>query len=73
MYIGVPSASDPEGSWITDGAGFKKRFDDFEKKISKIRFNNTEINDRDIKIYGAIPQVRSLDKKYPMNRVYVYK
>ena len=73
MYMGVPSASDPEGSWLKDGAGFKKRFDTFEEQIAEIRFNGVRVDTSRIKIWGAIPQVRSLDKKYTMNRVYVYK
>ena len=73
MYMGVPSASDPENSWLKDGAGFKKRFDTFEEQIAEIRFNGVRVDTTRIKIWGAIPQVRSLDKKYPMNRVYVYK
>ena len=72
MQIGVPKSSDPEGSWLKDGAGFKKRFDIFENNISDIRFNGVRIDDSRIKIYGAIPQVRSLDSSYPMNRIYVY-
>ena len=80
MYMGVPKASDPEGSWLKDsgpGMGgrpaFKERFDTFEEQISELRFNGTRVDKSRIKIYGAIPQVRSLNKKYPMNRVYVYK
>jgi len=73
MYMGVPQASDPEGSWLKHGAGFKKRFDTFEEQISEIRFNGVRVDTTRIKIWGSIPQVRSLDKKYPMNRVYVYK
>ena len=80
MYMGVPKASDPEGSWLKDSgpgvgkhAGFKKRFDTFEEQIAEIRFNGVRVDTTCIKIYGAIPQVRSLDKKYPMNRIYVYK
>lgn len=72
MYMGVPKASDPEGSWLKDGAGFKKRFDTFEEQIAEIRFNGVRVDTTRIKIYAAIPQVRSLDKKFPMNRVYVY-
>jgi len=72
MQIGVPKSSDPEGSWLKDGAGFKKRFDIFENNISDIRFNGVRIDDSRIKIYGAIPQVKSLDSSYPMNRIYVY-
>tara|TARA_B100000287_G_C20655082_1_gene788294 strand:+ start:560 stop:1684 length:1125 start_codon:yes stop_codon:yes gene_type:complete len=72
MHIGVPKSNDPEGSWIKDGAGFKKRFNIFENNISDIRFNGVRIDDSKIKIYGAIPQVRSLDSKYPMNKIYVY-
>jgi len=72
MQIGVPKSSDPEGSWLKDGAGFKKRFDTFENNISDIRFNGVRIDDSRIKIYGAIPQVKSLDSSYPMNRIYVY-
>ena len=73
VQIGVPNSSDPEGSWIKDGAGFKKTFDIFENKISDIRFNGVRIDNSKIKIYGVIPQVRSLNNQYPMNRVYVYK
>ena len=73
MYMGVPKASDPEGSWLKHGAGFKKRFDTFEEQIAEIRFNGVRVDTTRIKIWGSIPQVRSLDKKYPMNRVYVYK
>ena len=73
MQIGVPNARDPEGTWIKDAAGFKKRFTSFENKISDIRFNGVRIDDSRIKIYGAIPQVRSLADKYPMDRIYVYK
>jgi len=71
--MGVPKASDPEGSWLKDGAGFKKRFDTFEEQIAEIRFNGVRVDTTRIKIWGAISQVRSLNKKYPMNRVYVYK
>ena len=73
MYMGVPQAFDPEGSWLKHGAGFKKRFDTFEEQIAEIRFNGVRVDTTRIKIWGSIPQVRSLDKKYPMNRVYVYK
>ena len=73
MYMGVPQASDPEGSWLKPGAGFKKRFDTFEEQIAEIRFNGVRVDTTRIKIWGSVPQVRSLDKKYPMNRVYVYK
>ena len=73
MYMGVPQASDPEGSWLKHGAGFKKRFDTFEEQIAEIRFNGVRVDTTRIKIWGSVPQVRSLDKKYPMNRVYVYK
>ena len=73
MYMGVPSASNPEGSWLEHGVGFKKRFDIFEQKIAEIRFNGSHPVTTRIKIWGSIPQVRSLDNKYPMNQVYVYK
>ena len=73
MYMGVPQASDPEGSWLKHGAGFKKRFDTFEEQIAEIRCNGVRVDTTRIKIWGSVPQVRSLDKKYPMNRVYVYK
>ena len=73
IQIGVPKAVDPENDWIKNGAGFKKQFDIFEKKISKIRFHNVEVNDSRVCIYGCIPQVRSLDHKYTMNRLYIYR
>ena len=72
IQIGVPNSRDPEGAWLKDGAGFKDRFDIFERRLSDVRFNGTRIDNSRIKIYGAIPQVRSLQKKYPMEKIYVF-
>ena len=73
IQTGVPKATNPEKDWIKNGAGFKEQFDIFEKKISKIRFHNVEVNESRVCIYGAIPQVRSLEHKYPMDRLYIYR
>ena len=56
-----------------------KGFDEYEKSLSSIRFNNSQPvdtmqeNQITVKIYGAIPQVRSLSNKYPMDRLYIYR
>ena len=79
IQIGVPKASNPEKDWIDGGAGFKEGFDEYEKSLSSIRFNNSQPvdtmqeNQITVKIYGAIPQVRSLSNKYPMDRLYIYR
>ena len=73
MQIGVPKASDPEGTWIKNAAGFKTRFDVFEDEISDMRFHGTRVDESRVIIYGAIPQVRSLSHKYPMDKIYIYR
>jgi len=73
IYKGTLKAGNPEKDWKESVLKFKNKYEDFEEKLSELRFNGADIDDSRFKIYGAIPQVLSLKKKYPMNRLVVYK
>ena len=73
IHPGVLKPRDPENEWIKTCANFKKDFDQFELDLSEYRFHGVKVNNSKIKIYGAIPAVRSLEHKYPMDRLYIYK
>ena len=72
IHPGVLKPRDPENEWIKTCANFKKDFDQFELDLAEYRFHGVKVNNSKIKIYGAIPAVRSLEHKYPMDRLYVY-
>ena len=85
VYIGVPSATDPEGDWKKTAAGFKENWKEIVSwilenfKYEPPECEHTEENvdpgrivERKIKIYGAIPQIKSLNHKYPMDKLYVF-
>ena len=72
IYKGTLSSSNPEKDWIENVKGFKKKYDEFESALSKIRFSDGEVDDSRFKIYGAIPQSSNLSKKYPMNRLVIF-
>jgi hypothetical protein len=73
IHPGVLKPRDPENEWIKTCANFKKDFNQFELDLAEYRFNGVRADNSKIKIYGAIPAVRSLEHKYPMDRLYVYK
>lgn len=73
VHTGTPDGRNPENHWIKKGVDFKKRFDMFERQISKYRFGNAKPTEGRTVLYGAIPQVKSLSKKYPMNSLHIYK
>ena len=72
IYKGTLKASDPEKDWVDNVLKFKQTYDKFESTLSELRFRGAEVDTSRFKLYGAIPQVESLKKKYPMNRLVLY-
>lgn len=68
VHCGVPCSKNPEQDWMKC-KNFAKTFQEYEEAISALRFGGAPIQDSRIKIYGCIPQIKSLEKKYPMNKL----
>lgn len=63
FYCGKPNPKDPEGSWAKATVrDMKKETDDI---LSYFNFSNKN----QVSVYGAIPQIKSLDDKYPMDQI----
>ena len=74
IYKGTLAMSDPEKCWKETVMNFKKEFDVWERDLSVIRFNNTNIDDSIYKVYAGIPQVVSLEKEsISINELYIYQ
>ena len=73
VHTGTPDGRNPENHWINKGVRFKEQFDMLERQISKYRFGNATPTTSRTVLYGVIPQVKSLSKKYPLNSLYIYK
>ena len=52
--------------------GFKHTFMTTLKDISKTFYDGVPIKMDRIKLYGAIPMVKSLEDKYPMKELYLF-
>lgn len=72
VHGGTLDAKDPAGDWIKRCKGFKKTFNDTLKDISKEFFGDMPIRMDRVKLYGAIPQVKALEDKYPMDELYLF-
>ena len=67
LYCGKPNPTDPEGSWEKATVGtFKTRWEEFSEWCGITM--NTQV-----KLLGAIPQIRSLDDDYPMDKIHYFK
>ena len=67
LYCGKPNPTDPEGSWQKATVGtFKTRWEEFSEWCGITM--NTQV-----KLLGAIPQIRSLDDDYPMDKIHYFK
>ena len=73
LYLGTPNAAQPEKSWLDGVKDFGTKFNSYEEAVSNLRFHGTRIDNTLHKIYGGIPQITSLSKKYPMDKLYIYK
>ena len=66
LYCGKPNPTDPEGSWQKATVGtFKTKWEEFSEWCGITR--NTQV-----KLLGAIPQIRSLNEKYPMDQMHYF-
>ena len=84
---GVLDAKDPVNAWEKGPKSFKERFDnwvaEFARAYLRIDINSDSfkeyqskysINDLpQVKIVGAIPQVKSLSNEIPMDKIFKYK
>ena len=66
LYCGKPNPTDPEGSWEKATVNtFKTKWEEFSEWCGITR--NTQV-----KLLGAIPQIRSLNSKYPMDQLHYF-
>jgi len=70
-YVGVLDADNPAADWKKNLA-FKKELIDFENALSNLRFGGAKRVSPKIKFHGLIPQVKELEDKYPMDKLYVF-
>ena len=64
-YVGVLKSDNPEKSW-EDNLKLKGKVIEMETLLSRARFGNSSRISPIISLYGIIPQVISLEGKYPM-------
>jgi hypothetical protein len=70
-YIGVLDAENPAGHWKKN-LDFKKNLIKFENDLSSLRFGEKKRLSPKIKVHGLIPQVKELEDKYPMDKLYLF-
>ena len=69
---GVLNPEKPAECFEEKVIGFKQIFEKYEADIAKVRFNNVNIDNSIVKLYGFIPMVYSLNSKYPMKKLGLY-
>lgn len=72
VHGGTLDSKNPERSWILDCRNFNREFESLLNEISENFFDGAGINTKRVKIYGAIPMVKSLKDKYPMNKLHYF-
>ena len=72
IYKGTLKSENPEKSWKCGVRDFAERFGAYESELSNVRFNGVRVDDSRIKIYAGLPAVVSLDKDYPIDKLYIY-
>ena len=67
LYCGKPNPTDPEGSWRKATVGsFKNEWDKIESYFDYSHKSQ-------VRLIGAIPQIRSLDEDFPMDKIHYFK
>ena len=67
LYCGKPNPTDPEGSWRKATVGsFKNEWDKIESYFDYSHKSQ-------VRLIGAIPQIRSLDENFPMDKIHYFK
>jgi len=72
VYKGRLAIGDPSKDWELNVKAFKAASEDFNNKISERLFHGVKADYSVAKMWGAIPQVLSLEEKYPMDKIFVY-
>ena len=72
LYSGSPNPVNPDESWLKATVKFKEDYDKFEKGLATTRFTDGSVNNEQVKIYGAITQIRFMDADYPMNDLHYF-
>ena len=67
-YVGVIKSDNPEKSW-EDNLNLKEKVIAMETLLGRSRFGNAARTSPIIELYGIIPQVFSLQDKYPMGSI----
>ena len=72
---GVLNARDPAKDWMTNVLKFDELYRKYEEDWIKVRLteNSKRNSNLRVKLWGAIPQVRDLEDKYPMDRIVKFK
>ena len=66
LYCGKPKPTDPEGSWSRATVGsFKNEWDKIESYFDYSHKNQ-------VRLIGAVPQIRSLNDDYPMDKLHYF-
>lgn len=72
---GVLDAKNPAKDWLTKVLAFDELFKNYEDSWIDARFteNSKRKSDTKVKLWGAIPQVKDLEDKYPMDTIVKFK
>ena len=75
MNGGVLNAKDPAKDWLTNVLKFDEYFRKYEDGWMNARLTeNSKRNSKTkVKLWGAIPQVKELEDKYPMDTIVKFK
>lgn len=72
VHGSVLDAKDPAKAWLNGPKKFKTAFDTMLKNISTTYFGSMPVRMSRVKLYGAIPQVKALEDKYPMDEIVLF-
>lgn len=72
VHGSVLDAKDPAKAWLKGCKEFKSTFNNMLKNISNTYFGGMNIRWDRVRLYGAIPQVKALEDKYPMDELYLF-
>ena len=69
LYEGNPGHNDPEGKWLKATQVFIGEINQYFEDVGSIMFSGQKIDMSRINILGAVPQIRSLSKDFPMDKL----
>ena len=69
LFDGNPGHNDPEGKWLKATQIFIGEINQFFEDIGEMMFDGQKIDMSRVKVLGAVPQIRSLAKDFPMDKL----